>query len=296
MERLGVHYVAEPRPRRRYDPDEHLSRRHLPGKHDQSTHGQGHAKGGNVGGMVKGTDQTEWVAANTRDGYADTPLMQPTPLSDPRDTTLMAIAKQQGFDGKPTVGSIEDTVAAGGVEIFRGSSREVNQKLLSGDYEPATGIYGNGYYFSNKQRVAEHFSKVDIGTGFADVKKRTDGSVVRAALKPGAKVVDYENLTAEMKAWRAEVAPKTQDIGDLYTSDFKTPDGMYSPHMLDYVLVDPGRFAAAKGYDAIKVVGHQDGAPVKKGEPVGKTSQGGRFSANDQYVILNRTALVVEES
>lgn len=273
--------------------------RHLPGKHDQSTHGHGHGKVGGMGEMARGTDQTEWAAELTRDGYAMGDMGPSTDFTDPRDNTLAAIGRRQGFDGKPTVGSIDETVKAGGIEIHRGvvgykgsntmkpqKAAEIVEEFKTGEYEPGTGLYGNGFYFSTSSRVARHYATWNKG----------DGARLRAGLKPGAKVVDYDHLQGEMKAWKAEVAPKTQSITDLYAKDFKTPRDQYSPHMVEYVMSDPGRFAAMKGYDAIKVVGHQDGAPALKGEPTA-TRPGGRhkFSANDQYVILNRTAIVIEE-
>ncbi len=118
-------------------------------------------------------------------------------------------------------------------------------------------------------------------------------------LNPNARVVNDEDLKVEMKQWKTDVAPKTQDLGDLYKNDFVTPADKLSPHFVEYVMGDPGRFAAMKGYDAIKVVGKQDGAPAVKGEPKAKHADkltGKVFSANEQYVILNRTAVVVEEA
>lgn len=276
------------------DPDA----RHLPGKHDQQKHAGGKG-GGKVDGMVRGTDQTEWAAGLTRDGYAQNELTISTDLTDPRDTTLIAIAKRQGFDGKPTIGSIDETVAAGGVEIhrgvvhFKGSSTmkpvkggEQIERFKSGEYEAGTGIYGNGFYFSSSRRVGRYYATWNGGYG----------GEVRAALKPGAKVVDYDQLKVEMAEWKQSIAPKTQNIADLYKADFKTPSDQYSPHLVDYVMADPGRFAAMKGYDAIKVVGKQDGAPPVKGEPMAsRPGERKKWSAHDQYVLLNRTAIVVEE-
>lgn len=272
--------------------------RHLPGKHNQKDHGR------NSGGsIVKGKDQTEWAAGLTRDGYANNDLTASTDFSDPRDRALIGIAKQQGFDGKPTKGSIEDTVKNGGVEIHRGvvphkgtgkSGEDLINDFKDGPYEPGTGIYGNGFYFSSSARVADHYAK---GSPVRKNSKPTPGGKsFKAALKPDAKVISDEELRTEMKAWQKQVKPKTQDIGDLYKNDFKTPADQYSPHFTEYVMGDPGRFAAAKGYDAIKITGKQDGAPVVKGEPKAKTSEGKFFSANDQYLVLNRTAVVVEEA
>lgn len=263
--------------------------RHQPGKHNQASHGKGGA-GKNT--IVKGTDQTEWAADLTRDGYAKNELDGGYRAWAGGDLQLAAIGKKQGFDGKPTKGSIEDTVRAGGTELHRGvmphnktkkSAESIVDDFKNGPYEPGSGVYGNGYYFSNKSRVANHYAK--------------GGKTFRAALKPEAKVISDEDLKTQMKNWQEQVKPKTQSVEELYKADFKTPKDQYSPRMVQEVMADPGRFAAMKGYDAIKVTGKQDGAPVLKGEPKAKHPESGKFfSANDQYIVLNRTAIVVEEA
>lgn len=234
---------------------------------------------------VTGADQLSWANAEAWQNNAfdnpnaiDTPLLDFGELGDPRDGSLRYIGTKQGYSGLPvTVTSKEADIelTRGGTEIWRGtqdwkgnsalaarSAREVDNEFRSGAYEPGTGIYGNGYYFSVSQRVAKHFSG-----------KR--GVLTRAVLRAGAKVIDYDEL-------------------------LKIVDRLFDDASLDLVLrnnviADPGRAAAILGYDAIRVVGQQDGAPFVKGEPSAKNSLGHKFSAHVQYVILNRTALLVEE-
>lgn len=234
---------------------------------------------------VSGSDQLSWANAEAwqNNGFdnpnaIETPLLDFGELGDPRDGSLRHIGTRQGFDGLPVTVSekeIDIELTRGGTEIWRGttdwpgnsalaarSARDVDRAFRSGAYEPGTGIYGNGYYFSVAERVAKHYAG----------KK---GVITRAVLRAGARVIDYDELMAIV-------------------------DRMFDDPNLDLVLrnnviADPGRAAAVLGYDAIRVVGKQDGAPYVKGEASAKNSMGHRFSAHVQYVILNRTALLVEE-
>jgi hypothetical protein len=164
------------------------------------------------------------------------------------DPGLSAVAARQGFDGRPRVVSkqeMDDLVHSGGhIELFRGvaaghtkSARQINEDLRSGDAYFGTGIFGNGYYFAAGREPAGFYSD------------ETPGSVIRAALPKDARIIDYG------------------EINTNYTGKPGSSNPFYS---------DPGRWAAARGHDAIR---------KKRGAAIG----------GDYYVILNRSALVVEE-
>jgi hypothetical protein len=199
-------------------------------------------------------------------------------LGDPRDKVLAFVGKQQGFDGIPTIVNrreLDNEVKRGGVEIWRGvtpwdgnsdlpsrTAGAIDEEFRTGGYHPGTGIYGNGYYFSTARRVGEHYAQ--------------RGVLTRAVIRAGARVIEYAELERLVNAMFHD---DTLDIA-----------------FRNSVIADPGRAAALLGYDAILVTGKQDGAKYVKGEPSAKNSSGHRFSAHPQYVILNRTALLVEEA
>lgn len=241
--------------------------------------------------ITSGQNRIDWAnklarhAQETED--EDAAIFNFGPLGDPRDGVLAMVGREQGFDGLPISASadqLDAEIDRGGVEIWRGvkdfagattydslnrpgslppkKATEIDRMFRGGDYQPGTGIYGNGFYFSASERVGKHYAG----------KK---GVTTRAVLRSDARVIDLE-----------EAQRKVQEL--------------YNDESLDFglrmsVLGDPGRVAALLGYDAIRVPeGKQDGAPYKKGEPAGKNGVGKRFSAAAQYVILNRTALLVE--
>ncbi len=236
---------------------------------------------------IPGRDLTDWAASQLRNGYDESGLNMPSDFADPVDRHLGLISKRQGFDGLPSEAPSE------GVEIFRGvtpgkeiSAEEILERFRSGAYEPGTGIYGNGFYFSVSPRVASYYAGLES-------KKGPKGKTLRVVLRSDAKIIDYDDLEVAMRDWKSKILENSPSLADLFGPlDFRTPEGMYPPSLIN-VMGDPGRWAAMMGYDAIRVQGKQDGAPFVKGEPSAKNSAGGKFSAHDQYIILNRTAITL---
>ena len=167
--------------------------------------------------------------------------------SDSSDVLLRKVAHAQGFDGKPRVVSsteMDALVAAGHREAYRGvqdtashTSQQLHDRLRDGDVWYGTGIYGNGIYAGTR-------TEADQWAGYGGAA----GSVVRMALDPRAKVADWSTLRADFLRDTSNLEPSIR--------------GVFS---------DPGRYAAALGYDAID-------AP------------------NNELIILNRTAIAVEET
>ncbi|MET0904307.1 MAG: hypothetical protein ABWZ52_13795 [Acidimicrobiales bacterium] len=188
------------------------------------------------------------------------------------DIYLKAVADAQGFTGPPKLSTSVNIGKLGKAGthdvIYRGvaasgpnpkswlptsnmagqpakTAQQIQDEFRTGDAVYGTGIYGNGYYFSTGSSTA---------TSYSD---RTAGSRVRAAIDLSSKVIDYQPLYNE---WMAAV--KTWPSGDPRHTVFH----------------DPGAYAVARGYDAIRV-------------PQGQRRQGMRQET--YYVILNRTAVVV---
>jgi hypothetical protein len=239
--------------------------------HDQKSHGR---KGG--GGRVEGKDLMRGGAsamaervASARERYGSS-----------RDPALSAIAAEQGFDGPPQVVSRQemDRLVRGSPEIIRGvhstddkTAAEIHEEMRSGDAQFGRGVYGNGYYFAPPG-----------GSGFAGAENfgdGTPGAIARATLSKDAKVVGYRQIHQEHDAYFASLGHEPYRPGGFEES----PTGGWresTPKSTeDLVFSDLGRFAAARGYDAIKM---------------DDSKKGGYISP--QYLVVNRTALIVEEA
>lgn len=222
--------------------------RHLPGKHDQSTHGRRKGKAGvyqpGKDLIGKGTG-----AAIANDAGAQAILNGRH--TDRGDETLHAIVTKQGFHGKPKVvdkAEMDSLVKDHGhTEVHRGvnahggrQAHELHEQFRTGDYYAGYGIYGNGTYTARNRSVA---------TAYSDHSK---GSMLRAGLRPEAKIIHYNDLQIEHNSFMYKVKGGT---------------------IQETVFSDVGRYAAARGYDAIQVMS----------------------GMSSYFVILNRTALIVQK-
>ena len=191
------------------------------------------------------------------------------------DPALGEIVKLQGFDGLPEVISRDEMdrrVASGWSEVWRGLEeyrvRESDQagsrtrvvsavdnaeQYRSGPYYPGVGVFGSGTYASVDPQTALAYVSGPLGEDYAS----TPG-IVRIALRPDARVIDFDDLL--------------EQYPDL---DVPRRPGQRG------VLQDAGRLAAALGYDAI-------GA-----QPRNANYRDGRIM---YWVILNRTAVAVQEA
>jgi hypothetical protein len=182
-------------------------------------------------GRVEGADRTSDMDSARR--VTDTALADFDTFAS-RDKLLASVTRQQGFDGKPTVVSPEQMdklISSGAGELWRGvedkaglSAAQIHEQFRTGDAFWGTGMYGNGFYFAQHHHHAESFAQ-DYG--------EAPGSIMRATLMPGARVVTKAQLEAMHRDWlkRAEAA-------GLDTS----------------VLGEWGKFAAASGIDAYTTV------------------------------------------
>jgi len=183
------------------------------------------------------------------------------------DEKLRQISERQGFDGLPRVVSkatldrhLEDDIYA--VELHRGvqdgwdyeemakpgredddielTGMQMAERFRSGSLRYGHGQFGNGTYGSTSPQVA---------AGYAG----SDGAVIRMVLRSDAKVIRWRDLAEEHEAF-LDSLPRDDAARMMYG--------------------DPGRYAAARGYDAIVISG---------------------MHGSEEYNILNRTVLVVQE-
>jgi hypothetical protein len=200
-----------------------------------------------------GADRFEWALDHEDE------LVQALESTAAGDGALARILAEQGFDGAP---ELVDELPTGLLPLYRGvdpgmaewdvgglTGAAMNEQFRTGGLFPGLGLYGNGTYFSISREVAEVYG----GAGYGDLPP---GNILVAALRPDARVIDYDELLAEIRR-----------------------EGLS-----ESVLADPGRYAASRGYDAIRVDGHTDGSDV--------ADASGRDHFT-QYVVLNRRALVV---
>lgn len=146
---------------------------------------------------------------------------------------LTALAKAQGTAGKPHVATkaeIDAAVAAGAREGWRGvtipyqgpppTTKDIHDQLRhDDDTYYGNGVFGNGIYIAETKHYADSYSQTN-----------DDHSLVRIAISPNAKVIDYHDLTNELNQWlRANPTSR----------------------MRAYYNRDPAAYAMAAGYDAI---------------------------------------------
>jgi hypothetical protein len=152
--------------------------KHLPGQHDQASHGRR--------GVIKpGIENWNPHVGN---------LLEAAKEIDPRRGSGEAVVftEAAGFNGKPRVLSQEEFDALEGETIYRGvgADSELQDYRDSLVQYGSRGTYGNGAYFSNDVRTAQYYA---ADSGYK--------SVMQAKLLPTANVVSFENLE-DFKTWR----------------------------------------------------------------------------------------------
>lgn len=161
-----------------------------------------------------------------------------------RDPVLDEIATVQRFDAAPRV--VRDRQLArllrreGAVEMWRGVTGEgagdYAEELRTGIYMATTGIYGSGLQFTTVRADAVAFTA-------------GSGELLHAVLMPEARTITWDELEELVKT-----------VEDALSATQR--------RRFRVILSDPGRLAAALGYDAVLL-------------PEG------------DVIVLNRTALVV---
>lgn len=228
------------------------------------------------------------------------------------DVALREIARMQGWDRPPRVGTPQDLDAAirdGGVEIWRGtvgeeprywhpevapelagqlvnpgwearSVQRYHEMLTSGQLWFGTGIYSNGIYASADRRTA---------SAFAD-RPAQQGRITRMVISPDARVFDWtrENahkLQLEVEARYTALRRQGSDEPSDELLDTAGPAGMpgddVTDEMNNHIALDLGFALAMLGYDAVLIRREV-------------TADDGGVGA-DQIIVLNPTALLVQD-
>lgn len=274
--------------------------RHLPGKHDQKEHGRPKRTPTNP---KPPKDATDWVRAQDKDLNTGAPRAfdYRNSYSDPVSRPLVSIAAHQGFTGKPKKGNVDDVLANGGLEIHRGviphkrsgtSAEEIDNKLVNGPYEPGKGNYGSGYYFTTSPGIARMYADRPIagdGGGY-NAKSVTGGVTRRAALPKDAKIIDYHEIEPMQRKWQKETHAMTHF--NTHSTNYIVPKDKVSPVVLD-AMSDPGHFAAAMGFDAIRVPPRDREQDRRNKGRILKFT--GEKTLGDEIVVLNRSVLVVDD-
>ncbi len=160
------------------------------------------------------------------------------------DQVLAVLLREQRFDGRPRLvdeRELDQLAAAGaGEPLWRGlfsedrDAREYAEDFRTGELFVGRGVRGNGVYFARTAELAEMYAE--------------PGGMIRALLPRAARTIAGDDLE--------DVAARLRTDPDLA--------GPLGP-----VLGDPGRLAAALGYDAVV------------------------WDERNLVVVLNRAALIV---
>ena len=207
------------------------------------------------------------------------------------DHSLAYIYEQQGFHARPTVveqGEFDRMAQTGEiVPLYRGlidqasdlggaPAAELAERFRTGDQHYAgQGVFGNGTYATPQHHTAQYsYTSPHLG-----------GSVLRMALRPGARVVDFDDLKRQYKQDSAQgyydrLSDQFLD-GELTREQVTALKQEYERTrsvQWDDLIRDMGRYAAIKGYDAIGA--YYDNLSKEYRE----------------IVILNRGAVIVDAS
>lgn len=149
------------------------------------------------------------------------------------DPTLAQIYKARGFDALPTVIDDEawdDLIDAGngramyrGIQGAGGRAEAYMEGYRTGEYYPGLGIFGNGTYVTTAFSYAY------------DYGGRSTSNMIRIWLDPRARIVKHSDIQMEWHDFR---------FSDEYDA---------LPQSAKRLIDDLGRYAAARGYDAINV-------------------------------------------
>ena len=169
------------------------------------------------------------------------------------DPLLGQIYKARGYDALPTIvdtDAFDDLLTNGARALYRGVEGDDALTYLEdfryGDYFPGRGMAGNGTYTAENLNVAFNYSGKGLDT------------IMRLKLDDYANVITDDDLLREWIAFTN--SPAYEALSEA------------GKHIVD----DMGRYAAAKGYDAIRVVRGGDG--------------------RDYVVVLNRGRVTVDRA
>lgn len=148
------------------------------------------------------------------------------------DFGLLELIKLAGIEGPGDVIPASEFDQLDWVKMYRGMdadttkiAQQYGEAWRTGDYYPCLGIFGNGAYFSNDVAKAETYAG-------------SRGVIVRTALRPNARVINFDDLEQQVRRLAVE---RDDDVSWMYVQD-------------------PSKYAIARGYDVIHVPSHSYGS------------------------------------
>lgn len=209
--------------------------------------------------------------------------------------------QQEGWDDPADVltpQEMDDAIAAGWTEVWRGVGRtstgtaaQLAQDTRTGPWELSSGAYGSGIYASPRRSTADAFAAANPAQYLENAKAQRDdpsrwgppplyewqgpspsplepGGMIRMAIDPAAKIVDWSDLKKDIFQWLLEQPPR-------------------APWFIDGQ--NAGFWATMRGYDIVRIPGGPH------------TTDGAMYPTDDtrvadQYIILNRSTVKMEEA
>jgi hypothetical protein len=174
------------------------------------------------------------------------------------DQMLSKMYEAQGYNTTPSVvgKSQMDSLEEAGTHhiVYRGvDGKEFTNQYKYGEHFAGKGIYGNGSYTSTNFFRGEEYT-----SGVTPLGQESD--VMKIAIPKTAKIVDYEYASKEQyREWK-----------DRFLNSSLAETQVFS---------DVGRWATAKGYDAIRVAGGTENIPTSE----------------DYFIILNRGKVTIQD-
>jgi hypothetical protein len=205
------------------------------------------------------------------------------------------IAKQPGWGAPAEVVSpaaLDAAVAQGWTQLWRGvmsaygkDAAEIAETVRTGPWRVGYGIYGQGMYVSPRRTTAEFYREAEPASGMGapqwgpaplhewtgEFERGYRGGLLRMALDPRARVIEYHDLGDEHRRWLGANLGK---VSDRFWANVQN---------------DISRFAVMRGYDVIHVQA-RDGINDGSDYPPGIAFH----SEADQYIILNRSVVKME--
>jgi hypothetical protein len=189
---------------------------------------------------------------------------------------------------------LDQALAAGWTQVWRGvqdpfsveRTRQIAESVRAGDWRMGGGLYGNGVYTSTRRTTGEAYrggvplagqGRWDARTGewVGQFGYSQPGGLMRMAVDPDARIADYHQLHNEHHAWYQAEVDRERGTAD--------PDASWLE-----AASDLGWYAVMRGYDGIRI--RSGGAGDGASYPPGISSEA------DQYVIFNRSVLMIEEA
>ncbi len=182
------------------------------------------------------------------------------------DSLLSSLYEYLGYDAMPTVLNDDEfeALARDNLVHYRGfgpyrwpggelSPAQLMDFFRFGRYYPGYGVYGNGTYSATDMMVAISYAG-----------RRSADGVLRLLISPTAKIARYDEVAIAYREWHDSITPEQRRTK------------AYS------LLSDFGRWCAAMGYDAIRVIDIE--------------SKGKAPGVDDYMVVLNRGTVTVPAS